>query len=52
MARAKRVQVAAHELDAAFIRDATVIVGAIEIGTAILSDFEGRAFVLASDTHE
>jgi len=46
---AKRVQVAAQELDAAFIGDAAVFVGGIEIGAAILSDFQGRGFVFAGD---
>src|SRR5256885_1544488 len=39
---AERVQVAAQELDAAFIRNVAVFVGGIEIGAAILSDFQGR----------
>jgi hypothetical protein len=49
---AERVKIAAHELNAAFIGDATVLVGTIEIGAAVFRDFKGRAFVLASDPHQ
>src|SRR5258708_13523785 len=43
------VEIAAHELDTAFIGDAAVLVGAIEIGAAVLGDFERRGFVFARD---
>src|SRR5207253_7654132 len=49
---AKAVEVTAHELDTAFVGDAAVLVGAIEIGAAVLSDFERGGFVFVSDAHQ
>jgi len=49
---AERVQIAAHELDAAVIGDATVLIGSVEVRAAVLGNFEERAFVLASDPHQ
>ncbi len=46
---AERVEIAAHELNAAFIGDAAVLVGAIQVGAAILGDFQGGGFVFARD---
>src|SRR5438552_9222646 len=49
---AKAVEVTAHELDTAFVGDAAVLVGAIEIGAAVLSDFERGGLVFVSDAHQ
>jgi hypothetical protein len=49
---AKAVEVGAHELDTAFVGDAAVLVGAIEVGAAVFSDFERRGFVFVSDAHQ
>ena len=49
---AKRVQVTAHELNAAVIGDAAMVIGAIKIGAAILRNFEGHDLVLAGDAHQ
>src|SRR5258708_4655237 len=49
---AKRVQVAAHEFDAAVVADGAVFVGNVEIGTAVLGDLDGSAFVFVGNAHE
>src|ERR1700676_998774 len=49
---AERVQVAAQELDAAFIGDVAVFVGGIEIGATVLGDFQGRGFVFVGNAQE
>jgi len=43
---AEGVEIAAHELNAAFIRDSAVLVGAIQIGAAVLGDFQRRWFYI------
>ena len=45
-------QVAAHELDAAVIGNAAVLVGGVEIRAAVLGDFEGRRFVFTRDPYQ
>src|SRR5260370_20602763 len=46
------VQIAANELDATFMGDAAVLGRAIEIGAAVLSDFERSGFVFARNAED
>src|SRR5258708_16315351 len=48
----KRVKIATHELNPAFVGDAAVLIGGIKIGAAVLGDFEGRTFGLAGDSED
>ena len=49
---AESAEVAAREVDAARVGDAAVVIGSIEIRTAVFRDFDERAFVFARDLHE
>src|SRR5947207_1751079 len=44
---AEGMEVTAQELDAPVVSDAAVLVRAVEIGAAVLGDFERRGFVFA-----
>jgi len=49
---AEGMEIAAHELNAAFIRDAAMLVGAVQVGTAVLGDFQRRGLVFARDVED
>ena len=49
---AEGLQVAAQKLDAAFVGNAAVFVGAIEMRAPVLGDFERHAFVFARDAEK